>query len=289
MKCTAPEVSEIRRVVGAVGWIARQSRPDLLVGVSLLAQNIGDPRVSHVVAANTLIRSALQNADFKLTYRHDRGIDYSCCRLLCSSDASFANATCNGERIKSQCGYVVAVREKTGEGMHCLEFATSLVKRVCRSTLAAEANSLVTAVEAADYIRSVILAMTRPGLPLAELMDRGDVIPCDVYTDARSLYDVVSRDTSRPADQRLRVVIAQLREMFLVEGTTLRWIDNSLMLADCLTKLGSEREYLLQAARENSWSDVVSPEALKVKERIRSARHQRAEAVRAEKKARVSE
>ena len=28
--CSAPEISEIRRVVGAVGWIARQTRPDLL-------------------------------------------------------------------------------------------------------------------------------------------------------------------------------------------------------------------------------------------------------------------
>ncbi len=34
-----------------------------------------------------------------------------------------------------------------------------------------------------------------------------------VYTDAKSVYDVVVKDTSRPGDERLRDVVAQLREM----------------------------------------------------------------------------
>ena len=51
--CTAAEISEIRRVVGAVGCIARQTRPDLLAATSLLAQSLSGPRVAHVVAANS--------------------------------------------------------------------------------------------------------------------------------------------------------------------------------------------------------------------------------------------
>ena len=34
-----------------------------------------------------------------------------------------------------------------------------------------------------------------------------------VYTDVKSVYDVVVKDTSRPGDKRPRVVVAQLREM----------------------------------------------------------------------------
>ena len=98
----------------------------------------------------------------------------------------------------------MAVREKDGPRLHYLEFATGVIRRVCRSTLAAEANGLVAAVEACDYLRSVMLAITRPTLAIKDLLDRGDVIDATVYTDAKSLYDVAVRDCSRPQDKRLR-------------------------------------------------------------------------------------
>ena len=284
--CTAAEISEIRRVVGAVGWIARQTRPDLLAATSLLAQSLSGPRVSNIVEANSLVKSAMENADFQLVFKSDVEIDYSSCRILCSSDASFANAVTDGEKLKSQAGYVLGVRAKDGDALHFLEFSTGTVKRTCRSTLAAEANGLVAAVEAADYLRSVILALINPHMALSDLMDRGDVLPVQVYTDARSVYDVVLKDTSRPQDKRLRVVIAQLREMFGVPGTVLYWIDNSMMLADALTKLSAERGYLLQAVADNRWSDQVTPEALETKQRIRDGRHARAELAREAKRQR---
>ena len=84
----------------------------------------------------------------------------------------------------------------------------------------------------------------------------------------------------------MRVVIAQLREMFGVPGTVLYWIDNSMMLADALTKLSAERGYLLQAVADNRWSDQVTPEALATKQRIRDGRHARAELAREAKRQR---
>ena len=45
-------------------------------------------------------------------------------------------------------------------------------------------------------------------MALSDLMDRGDMLPVQIYIDAKSLYDVVSKDMSRPQDKGLRVVIA---------------------------------------------------------------------------------
>ena len=98
------------------------------------------------------------------------------------------------------------------------------------------------------------------------------------------MYDVVVKDTSRPGDKRLRVVVAQLRDMFGVEGTELKWIDNSMMLADCLAKIGAERGYLLDAVTNNTWSDQITEDAMRVKEKIRQGRHGRAELVRQAKR-----
>ena len=77
-----------------------------------------------------------------------------------SSDSAFASVDdVSGPKIKSQAGYVLGIRAKDGDKLHFVEFQTGTVKRVCRSTLAAESNGLVAAVEAADYLRSVILAI----------------------------------------------------------------------------------------------------------------------------------
>jgi hypothetical protein len=56
--CTSAKNSEIRGAIGAVGWTARQTRPDLLVATSLSAQSLSDPRVSHVAGASALIKAA---------------------------------------------------------------------------------------------------------------------------------------------------------------------------------------------------------------------------------------
>jgi hypothetical protein len=99
--------------------------------------------------------------------------------------------------MKSQAGYELRARAKGGGRLRVLEFSTGTLKRVCRSTLAAESNGLVAAVEAADYLRSAILAANRPIASLSELLDRGDLIPAQAYTDAKSFYDGASKDASR--------------------------------------------------------------------------------------------
>ncbi len=126
-------------------------------------------------------------------------------------------------------------------------------------------------------------------MSLGDLMDRGDVLPVQVYTDARSLYDVVAKDTSRSQDKRLRIAIAQLREMFGIEGSTLQWLDSSMMLADALTKLSAERGYLLKAILDNTWSDRVTEDALDVKQKIREGRHARAEVARERKRRKLAQ
>ncbi len=72
--------------------------------------------------------------------------------------------------------------------------------------------------------------------------------------------------------------------MFAVAGTELMWIDNSIMLADCFTKVSAERGYLLAAIATNTWSDQITEDAMKVKEKIRQGRHGRVENARQAKR-----
>ena len=121
-----------------------------------------------------MIKAARQDADFQLVFSSGAGIDIDDCKILCSSDLAFANVDdVSGPKIKSQAGYVLGIRAKGGDKLHFVEFQTGTVARVCRSTLSAEANGLVAAVEAADYLRSVVLAIVCPTMSLGELMYYG--------------------------------------------------------------------------------------------------------------------
>ena len=76
--------------------------------------------------------------------------------------------------------------------------------------------------------------------------------------------------------------------MLSYTGTALHWIDNSLMIADSLTKDDSVQEYLMEAIEKNYWSLQLTEDAITKKDRIRMGRHLRAEAARAAKRASVA-
>ncbi len=77
----------------------RQTRPDPLAATSLLAQALSRPRVAHVVAAKALVKNAMQDADFRLVFKHDADGDYGNCCVLCSSNAAFADAASHGDKF----------------------------------------------------------------------------------------------------------------------------------------------------------------------------------------------
>ena len=45
-----------RGLIGQMGWVTRQSRPDLLVHASLAAQSVSNPEVSDVVRLNLTVK-----------------------------------------------------------------------------------------------------------------------------------------------------------------------------------------------------------------------------------------
>ena len=277
LKLTPEEKSDLRRVVGSLQWLARQSRSDLAAHASLVAQTIGDPRIADAVEANRAVKAAHERSGTGLVFRSDVNIDYHNGVIFCCSDASFANVPEPGstEKIKSQSGHIIGIGTNPQRTFHPLEVVSAQIRRVCRSTLAAEANSLLEAAESADYIRFVIAATFHRDLPLNEMDGNELLLPVMWYTDAKSLYDVVTRDTSMAADKRLRLILAQLRELIAQPGVRMEWVDTQLMLADALTKLECERDYLVQAIADNAWDTTPTPVTLAAKQAIRAARQAR--------------
>eukprot|EP00971_Amphidinium_carterae_P077431 1529768-Amphidinium_carterae.1 len=54
--CSPSDLSELRRVIGSIQWLARQTRYDVLCGVALLAQRMGAATIADLKTANSLIK-----------------------------------------------------------------------------------------------------------------------------------------------------------------------------------------------------------------------------------------
>ncbi len=72
-----------------------------------------------------------------------------------------------------------------------MEAYSGSIKRVCRSTLAAEANGFLTGVEAADFVRSLLLEMLNPGKKIHELESSYIKHKMIAFTDAKSLESTI--------------------------------------------------------------------------------------------------
>ena len=157
---------EHRSLLGKLQWLQLQSRPDLSYEVNRAAQRSSAPTIADAPALNAISLRAQRSSGTTLGY--PRGvINVSSAQLVTYGDAAFANM----EGSKSQCGVIVFLTHEPrrfwhGEFQlgHLVYRTSSTIKRVVRSTLAAEAYSVSEAVEEAQWLRSVLAEMW-PSVP----------------------------------------------------------------------------------------------------------------------------
>ena len=114
-----------------------------------------------------------------------------------------------------------------------LAWRSRTIRRVVRSTIAAETNAMIDGLDAAYCAANI----------LGELL--GCSIKIEALTDNESLYRN-SYATTMTDERRLRVDIAIIKEMILREEVSaLKWIPAISQLADSLTKLGADSTKLL--------------------------------------------
>ena len=275
------EKSAFRGLIGQMGWVCRQSRPDIMVNVSLASQTMGNPTIKDVVNLNKAVKMLKETSD--ATWRFCQSdLTLEDAVVFCFADSSFSN----GPGMKSQCGYVIGfTSSEIAKGkttpLYILETYSGGIKRVCRSTLAAEANGFLMGVEAAEYLRSILMEILHPDILLRDLESEFLKGKIACFTDAKSLEQTLNKDAGQPQDKRVRILVAQIKEILggpdydNDASAYAVWVDTSQMLADVLTKAGCEREALLSALREGRWTLEPTESAKQKKLMIRAGRHAR--------------
>ena len=144
------EIKSLRSVCGKLNWIASQSRPDLHFYVCDLSCSIKNAKISDLQRAVKVVRKA-KSSQVSIKFP---SLDLSTTRVITYSDASYGNLP-DGS---SQGGHIIFLSDSSGKCVP-ITWASVKIKRIARSTLAAECMALQDSTDAAILISSLFSEM----------------------------------------------------------------------------------------------------------------------------------
>ena len=219
-------ISILRQLLGQLQWVASQSRPDLSFIANSSAgdlKNADGNRIKTVAKALRKLKFSDQNTIHYRSFPEEPNL---CLEIY--SDASFQNLADGG----SQAGYIIFLTDTISKICHPLCWGSKRVKRVARSTLAAETMALQDALDGGIFISEVWRFLMKESLETV------------AFVDNKQLYESVY-SSKCVLEKRLRVEISAIQEMMKNrELKKLTWVPTNTQLADCLTKKTSEAKNL---------------------------------------------
>lgn len=229
-KFQAPVISHERRtqmdedlvgeatICDQLNWLSSQSRPNLKFNDCDLLCFVKSAKVSHLLKDVKLVSKAhSERVRIKFAV-----LNLSRCSILINSDASYG---CLPDG-SSQGGFIIFLCDER-ERCVPITWSTTKIKRIVRSTLAAECMALQDTTDTGILISSLF----------SELMDcESEPLKIVCKTDSKGLYKALF--SAKCVQDKCRTVdIVRLCQMMEREEVSqVCWVDSRLQLAGCLTK-----------------------------------------------------
>ena len=234
---------ELRSISGCLQWLAGQCRLDLASAVSL--SNRGqETTYGDLEILNQALDFAKSTSDLGICIRAVP-IDESTV-IVGFSDASWANA----QGSASQHGQILLLASSKVTECNTIgaiaDWKTGRSKRVCRSTLAAEAVSADSATDRIAFL-CYMLGEFIFGIPAHRV---GKKLSTLLVTDCKSLYDTVASPNPTIQDKRSLVNVRSIQE--LIDHRTIHWVPTRLQRSDGLTKVSKTLQLELLQWLQNS-------------------------------------
>lgn len=223
------EYTELRQIVGKLNWVVHGSRPDISYDVVDLSTKFQKARVEDLVQASRVILKTKQSKS-QIFFRKLGAI--GSWQITVYTDAALANLS---DGVGSTGAFVILL--VSGDSCCPISWGCKKIRRVVKSSLAAETLSLLSGVEESMYLRSII----------GEVMNIDhQALPITAIVDCKSLVEAVNT-TKMVEDKRLRIDLASIKEC-LDRGllSSVRWCPGTRQLADCMTKKGASGHNLLK-------------------------------------------
>ena len=248
------EHGQFRSMLGQAMWATRMLHFGQAFRTSALSSVATKPTVKDLIEMNSCIKALKRDVEQKITFHSD--LDLNRVAVLSVSDAAFDNLP----NHRSQGGHMLLLADKDILDDHgkqhrvsFVEWRSTRIRRVVRSTLSAEAYSMSEASEGCDWLRTMIAEITNPAYTFRQYEEHMENIPGALVTDAKSLYDVLVAEKTNIHDRRLSLEATLLRET-LTRGLVAKWVRSEQMLADVLTKESVDDKYLGQVVSTGLWT-----------------------------------
>ena len=215
---TSEETTNLRSICGQLNWLSSQTRPDLAFDACDLSCSIKGSNVSHLLRAIKVVKKA-QSERVSIKFPV---LDLSRCSVVIYSNASYGNLP-DGS---SQGGFIIFLCDEKG-ACAPITWSSTMIRRIVRSTLAAECLALQDAADTGILISSLFSEL---------LNSESQPMNITCKTDSKGLYKALY-SIKCVQDKHLRVDMARLRQMIeRQELTQVVWVESSNQLADPLTK-----------------------------------------------------
>ena len=245
VELSSADYTKFRSVVGQLNWVAQGSRPDMSFDVVSLSTKFNRAKYEDMALAVKAFKK-VHMYPCKLVF--PKLNDIGRCHIVVYADASLGNLD---DGVSSVGGHVVFLLD---DALNCctLSWQGNKIKRVVRSTLAAETLSLVEGLEDAIYHRQLIL----------EMMGNVDAqLAIDAVVDNKSVFDSV-HSTKLAEDRRLRRDLGSVKELLQTRVVrSLTWRRGKFQLANCLTKRGADGQQLLSVLQSGKLPGHLLPSA----------------------------
>ena len=223
---TLDERNTLRSKVGQLLWLSNQTKPDICFETSTIAGNINNATTKDYALFNKVVRKLKKNS-YTIKFTKLVGDIH----IVLYVDAAFGNLADGG----SQGGYLVFLADQHNN-CNLISWQSKRLKRIVRSTLAAETLAMCEGVDAALYVSAVYSDMA--------YNDSSRKLPLQVLTDNKSLQDAL-KSSKYVSDRRLRIDIGSLKELIDYEHMQICWVPTDEQLADVLTKTGVNADKLI--------------------------------------------
>ena len=232
---TLEEQTAYRQLIGQINWVAQGSRPDLAFELIDLSTKLKQGNISDLSTAIKAI-NRLKDVNSMILFQ-TLSTDQNDWKVFVFTDASLCNINDGTGRTG---GHIVWLVDCHGKCCP-LSWHANKIKRVVRSTIAAETLSLQEGLESSFYYRKMLENII--GIP-------HKTIPIIAYVDNKSMIEAV-HSTKLVDDKRLRVDIAAISESLTrIEISEIKRCPGNIHLADCMTKRGAVGYNLLNLLKD---------------------------------------
>ena len=212
---------DFRSMVGKLGWLAKNARPDLGFDSLMLSTKVGKATANDFKQVVKIVKKLkAEPTDMKF---QDLGsiVDW---RIDGHGDAGYRSLP---DKVSSCGSQVILITNKKTQMQCVVSWRCKKIKRVVSSSTAAEALAANDTLDEMFYIKEVLKEVI--GID-------AESIPLELYTDSKNLYKSVM-STSLNENPRLRTDVAKLQESLKVgELERLSLVSGVEILAECFKK-----------------------------------------------------